>query len=117
MTQAAMPNSPAPVARHDDDARTIREMPFLLESKLKEWCTSLEPEHAKRNLARWEPMFIHAFPIGTAIVVDLKTGSIVHASTRTAALKLFISTFGAEAQGWTFDVGTPMNSGAGHCPR
>jgi hypothetical protein len=60
--------------------------------------------------------FRRRFPFGTSIVIDLATFEFVLASTRTAALKDFVATFGKSASGWAFDVGRPMAVGGGACP-
>ena len=69
----------------------------------------------KPGLRELEPYFARVLPRGTAVVVNLRTFEFVHAPTRAAALKLFVTKFGRDASGWAFDVGRPVTLGGGEC--
>jgi hypothetical protein len=113
MTNIAMPRDPI---RHraGDAADSVQSELQQIQALLQHWA-GMEPERLKAACQRLAPRFVQAFPEGTSVVIDLTTCNFVHAPTRTEALKLFISKFGRDAKGWSFDVGVPMRVGAGKC--
>ncbi len=76
-----------------------------------------DTEMRKTLIQSMEDQFSGVFAQGTSVVVSLESFEFVSADTRVAALKLFVDTYGAVAQGWAFDVKRPIVIGVHSWPK
>ena len=106
----------------EDRARvSVAELNPFIADRLQVCRSRFAEEGGRRSvhsfaLREAEAALAAQFPVGTSIVIDLATFEIVHAATRTTALKAFVARFGRSASGWAFDVDRPMLVGGGACP-